>query len=100
MDLLSGQCANGHHSLLARWYERSLLAIGVCIASAIPAMAQDWPQKTVRIINPYAAGTTTDTVARIIAERLHRKLSSSQVIALVGASLAPVHAASGGGTSC
>ena len=51
--------------------------VALCAASG-PSFAQlpsgqDWPQRTVRIINPYAAGTTTDTVARIIADRLQKR---------------------------
>ena len=36
-----------------------LLLLALSFAAAVPALAQDWPQRTVRIINPYAPGTTT-----------------------------------------
>jgi tripartite-type tricarboxylate transporter receptor subunit TctC len=35
-----------------------------------PAFAQDWPQRPVRVIVPFAAGGNTDTIARIVSERL------------------------------
>jgi tripartite-type tricarboxylate transporter receptor subunit TctC len=35
-----------------------------------PAFAQDWPQRPVRVIVPFAAGGNTDQIARIAAERL------------------------------
>jgi tripartite-type tricarboxylate transporter receptor subunit TctC len=37
------------------------------------AAAQDWPYKTTTVINPFSAGTTTDTVARIVAHALQEK---------------------------
>jgi tripartite-type tricarboxylate transporter receptor subunit TctC len=37
---------------------------------ALPAQAQDWPQKTVRIIVPFPAGGSNDTLCRIVADKL------------------------------
>ena len=37
-----------------------------------PALAQGWPARPVRIVVPYAPGGSTDTVARITADRLSR----------------------------
>jgi tripartite-type tricarboxylate transporter receptor subunit TctC len=37
-----------------------------------PALAQGWPARPVRIVVPYAPGGSTDTVARISADRLSR----------------------------
>jgi tripartite-type tricarboxylate transporter receptor subunit TctC len=36
------------------------------------ALAQGWPARPVRIVVPYAPGGSTDTVARITADRLSR----------------------------
>jgi tripartite-type tricarboxylate transporter receptor subunit TctC len=52
---------------------RNVLA--ACAAAAAFALApwshaQEWPQKPVRIVVPFAAGGNTDGIARIIAERL------------------------------
>lgn len=55
-----------------------LLALGFAWTS--PASAQDWPQKTVRVINPYAPGTTTDVVARIIADRLQKRTGKPFIV--------------------
>src|SRR5262245_38879247 len=45
-----------------------------------PALAQDWPTRPVRIVVPYAPGGSTDTVARITADRLSRIWGQQVVI--------------------
>jgi tripartite-type tricarboxylate transporter receptor subunit TctC len=45
-----------------------------------PAAAQDWPNKSVRIIVPFGPGSTPDMVARLIAEHLQQKLGHPFVI--------------------
>ena len=50
------------------------LAAAFAFAPAVsrPALAQGWPARPVRIVVPYAPGGSTDTVARITADRLSR----------------------------
>jgi len=50
------------------------LAAAIALAPAVsrPALAQGWPARPVRIVVPYAPGGSTDTVARITADRLSR----------------------------
>src|SRR5262245_11319798 len=38
------------------------------------ASAQDWPNRPVRMIVPFAAGGSTDVAARLVAEHLTRSL--------------------------
>ena len=57
------KCAMVVHSLL--------------LGAAMPALAQVWPAKTVRIIVPFAAGSTPDIVARLIADGLQQKYPTS-----------------------
>ena len=50
---------------------RLIALIAACAAlCALPAAAQTWPAKPVRIIVPYAAGGNTDFTARALAEKL------------------------------
>jgi tripartite-type tricarboxylate transporter receptor subunit TctC len=55
----------------------ALLAV---LAGALPASAQDWPVKQVRIVVPFAAGSTPDIIMRLIGERLQAKTKQSFVV--------------------
>jgi tripartite-type tricarboxylate transporter receptor subunit TctC len=44
------------------------------------AQAQAWPTKPLTIVVPYAAGSATDTLARIMAERLGPKLGQAVIV--------------------
>ena len=56
----------------------AVLAAG--IATAIPALAQTWPVKPVRIIVPFPPGGTTDQVARIVQAKFSEFLGQQVVI--------------------
>lgn len=53
------------------------LAVGMFAA---PAFAQDYPNRTVRVIVPYPAGGTTDVLARLVAEHLTTSLKQTFII--------------------
>src|SRR5712692_2789395 len=44
------------------------------------ALAQDWPQRPVKIIAPFAAASTPDTFARVLAESLHKRLGQPVIV--------------------
>src|SRR5258705_13959886 len=59
--------------------KRVTFAAGLAITTA-PASAADWPQKAVRVIVPYAAGSTPDTIARLIFDRVQKDTGQPMVI--------------------
>jgi tripartite-type tricarboxylate transporter receptor subunit TctC len=52
------------------------------LVSAFPfaAHAQDWPNRPVRMIVPFAAGGSTDVAARLVAENLSRALGQQVIV--------------------
>jgi tripartite-type tricarboxylate transporter receptor subunit TctC len=56
------------------------IALAGSLLALVPAAAQDWPTKPVRIVVPFGPGSTPDMVARLIADRLQPKLGQSFVI--------------------
>ncbi|ANH67936.1 ABC transporter substrate-binding protein [Mitsuaria sp. 7] len=50
------------------------------VFAALPAMAQDFPSKPIRFIVPYAAGGTTDLVARTVGAHMSQTLGQTVVI--------------------
>ena len=60
-----------------------LVAAGACFAllmSVPECVAQEWPDRTVRIVVPYGAGGVTDTMARITADRLGKILHQTFIV--------------------
>ena len=50
------------------------------LVSALPAAAQAWPTKPVRIVVPFGAGSTPDIIMRLIGDRLQAKSKQTVVI--------------------
>jgi len=56
------------------------ILIAAVLAIAIPAHAQTYPSKPIRIIVPYPAGGTSDILARTIGQRLSESLGQPVVV--------------------
>ena len=56
------------------------LALAALLVATLPALAQDWPNKPVKVIVPFPPGGGTDTVARPIAAKLSQLLGQQFVI--------------------
>ena len=67
-----------HGTALAASPLAALLA--VLLAAPLPALAQVWPSKPIRLIIPFAPGGTTDIVARAVGDRLGRELGQTVII--------------------
>jgi tripartite-type tricarboxylate transporter receptor subunit TctC len=58
----------------------ALLAATTLTAMSLTAFAQSYPSRNITMIVPYPAGGPTDTIARILAERLQGALGQSVII--------------------
>ena len=58
----------------------SLLAGTALLAAAQAAQAADYPTKAIRIVVPYAAGGSTDALARMVAEQLGQRLGQPAIV--------------------
>jgi len=60
------------------------LALALLAAGTLAVSAENYPSRTVSIVVPYPAGGPTDTLARILAERLQGALGQSVIVENIG----------------
>ena len=58
-----------------RWL---LFLAGVVVS--MPAVAQDWPSRTIRVVVPYPAGGPADIMGRLAAQKLQEKLGVAVIV--------------------
>lgn len=51
-----------------------------CAGSAALAQSGPWPNRTIRIVIPYAAGSSPDVFARIVAEKIAPRLGQAVIV--------------------
>ena len=57
-----------------------IVTCAALLASALPAAAQDFPSKPIRVVVGYAPGGGTDIFARLIADRMSAALGQSMIV--------------------
>ena len=63
---------------------RALAAVATAIVFAQHANAQDWPNRPLTMVAPFATGGSTDAIARIVAEGLSNQLHQPVIVENVG----------------
>jgi tripartite-type tricarboxylate transporter receptor subunit TctC len=58
----------------------ALLSAATLCSSQSSVQAQDWPQRNVRLILPFGAGSATDSAARLLGERLSARWGKAVVV--------------------
>lgn len=59
---------------------KAMLAFATGLGMLGPVVAQEWPTKSVTITVPFAPGGSTDTTARILAEKLRNELGQHVIV--------------------
>src|ERR1700752_2658145 len=79
--------ATWEERIMGKWRRRAFACLAVAIVGGLPAAAwtQDYPNKTITLIIPFAAGGPSDTLGRLTAEHLGRTLGQQIVVENVGA---------------
>src|SRR5258706_15740347 len=58
----------------------SLLALPLLIASTVTVYAQPYPAKSIRLIQPFAAGGGADILARIFSQKLYESMGRVVIV--------------------
>jgi len=58
----------------------SVFAVAALAGLAAPVVAQDYPNKSVRIVAPFSAGGSTDVLTRIVSQKLYERWSHTVIV--------------------
>ena len=75
-----------------RTSRRDILRLGAALALpalARPARADTWPNRPLRVVIPFSAGSTVDIIGRIVMDPLSAALRQPIVIEIAAAQAAP-----------
>jgi tripartite-type tricarboxylate transporter receptor subunit TctC len=61
-------------------FDRLLLSLALLLGAILPASAQNWPNRPIRVIVSQAAGGTPDIICRLVMEPLSRALGQQIVV--------------------
>lgn len=70
--------------MTSRLVKAVVSAAVLCASASLSAQAQTYPDKTITVIVPFAAGGPTDTVARLVAQSMGNTLKQQLTIENVG----------------
>ncbi|HSV52921.1 MAG TPA: tripartite tricarboxylate transporter substrate-binding protein [Burkholderiaceae bacterium] len=63
-----------------RWWTRVLLLAMAAMALPSAAVAQDWPNGTVRLVVPFPPGGPTDVISRLLAQKLADRIGQPVIV--------------------
>ena len=62
-------------------FRAAIFAAAAALAvTSVPASAQSWPSRPVTIVVPFVAGSGTDTITRIVSEKLAARIGQPVVV--------------------
>ena len=64
-------------SVRAQAFTRANLIAGIMLTATCPALGQTWPTRPMTMVVPFAAGSSSDIVGRIVAPRLSELLGAT-----------------------